>query len=283
MSERVLGPNQVLLSKFFPSVSRDLVITRPEELFFPDEWAQCYAAGLTKLPERYNDLSSSVFFEVGVGTGVIPAGVLLDPKMSPALVIGSDIKLLAVEETRRLLNGAGLTNRSAFMQSDLLQDVPEDVLRGVDHFTGCIPQVKRPKDVDLTQGDNYAHYYESRGSHWDEFGLDLNAAFIQQATDFAPQSSITLNLSGRAGLPKLLEMFRAFGRDADVLHHEMVPQHGGTSLETMVQVEAETGHAYEFFGEEIGCTGIDATEAEKRRLAHEPVFHKIYVLHAPAL
>lgn len=272
---------EVDVKDFFPEAPSRLV-PRTKELFFPDSWTQCYAAGLRKLPSLYQDFAKQVFCEIGIGTGLIPLGMRSIPG-GPAVVIGSDIKMEAVEATRRLLEKAGLRNGAPFIQSDLLKDYPPGCLRSIHHFAGCIPQVEAPVAMDIQQSDNSSHYYIPHGNPRDKFGLGLNDDFIAQATEHSPQASITLNLSGRPGLERLTEMFRSHGREPQVLHEVMVSQHIGTSLETLVRHERADGIPYEFYADAQGRRQITASEAEQRRLKGEASHHKIYVVHARAL
>lgn len=260
----------VCLDEFYPDVSRNIIIPRPSDLFLPDQWTKVFARGLLT-----RDFAGKSVLEVGVGTGINMAG-FLERRHPVASYIGTDICDKAVYASGILAVDNGWDVE--LMTSDLLTNVPDSLLQNVENIFACIPQV--PTERDLTQGDNFAHYYKGTGSYWDSYGLGLNSALIKQATQRAPQAELTLNLSGRPGIDKLRELFDYHGRLGDVAYEEMVPQHEGTSVASLARMEGN-GHAdFEFYGDEGGHEKINAAEAERRRVDGTPVFHKIYVLTA---
>lgn len=260
----------VQLHQFYPDAKRNLSIPRSPDLFLPDQWTEVFARGLLT-----RDFSDATVLEVGVGTGINMAG-LLEINNRAARYIGTDICNNAVTASRILAQDNGWD--AQLIASDLLKDVPDALLQQVNHIVACIPQV--PTDRNLEEGDNFAHYYKGHNSYWDQYGLGLNSDLLKQAWERVPHASVSLNLSGRPGIDKLRELFDHNQRKAQILHEEMVPQHQGTSIESLAAME-ENGHEpFEFFADEDGNTPICAIEAESRRVHHEPVFHKVYVLSA---
>jgi methylase of polypeptide subunit release factors len=260
----------VELDQFYPDVTRNITIPRSPELFLPDQWTRVFAKGLLT-----HAFAGRKVLEVGVGTGINMAG-LLAGRIPPSQYVGTDICNNAVSASRILATAQGWD--AQLVQSNLLEDVPDDILSRVDHIIACIPQV--PSDKPLGEGDNYAHYYKANGSYWDQYGLGLNSRLLKQAWERAPQASVTLNLSGRPGLDKLKELFDYHDRFARVAYEELVPQHTETSIESLAKMEQD-GHApFEFFADADGVEQIGATQAEVRRVNQEPVFHKVYVLSA---
>ncbi len=263
----------VTLDQFYPDATRNIHIPRPADLFLPDQWTEVFARGiLTRAFE------GKTVLEVGVGTGINMAG-LLARQYPVARYIGTDICDKAVFASGILAVDNGWDVE--LVTSDLLKDVPDAVLQNVENIFACIPQV--PTERDLSQGDNFAHYYKGTGSYWDKYGLGLNSSLLQEATKRAPQAEVTLNLSGRPGVDTLRELFSYHGRDFDVVHEEMVPQHAETSVASLAAMEGNGHRAFEFFGDKDGHEHINAGQAEQRRLNGAPVFHKIYVATAQPL
>lgn len=264
--------SSVALTDFYNSAA-EATIPCHTELFVPDEWTKIFAFGLQEIR-----LQGQIALEVGVGIGVNMAGLMTSQNV-PAHFYGTDISTKAIEVSTTL---ARLLNINAtLLRSNLLQDLDKQKLKQVGAVIACIPQV--PADLDLSENDNSAHYYTPLGNCWDDYGLGLNAALIEQATEKSPFASITLNLCGRPGINKLIQMFEEFDRSSEIIHSAVIPQHTGTSLASLVHME-ENGHLpFEFFKDPNGNHHITAAEAEKRRGVDE-VYHKIYVIHsAPKL
>lgn len=273
MHGTLTASHTVQLQEFYPDAKRNLSIPRTSELFLPDQWTKVFARGLLT-----RDFANKTVLEVGVGTGINMAGTILR-KDTPAAFIGTDICSNAVYASGKLASAQGWNVE--LITSDLIKDVPSAILQNTDHIFACIPQV--PSEKDLTEGDNFAHYYKPEGSQWDEYGLGLNSALLEQANARAPQAEVTLNLSGRPGIGKLRELFQHHGRCAEIAHVEMVAQHAETSVASLAAMEGNGHEDFEFFGDINGNEAINAGEAERRRVNNESVFHKIYVLSAPSL
>ena len=259
---------KVSLRSFYANAA-DIEIERPSDLFLPDTWTRVFATGL----QKDKTLSGGKVLEIGVGTGVNLAGLLTIPNR-PTDFVGTDLCNNAVHASKKLAAAHGLNAK--LLASDLLNEVPDDILKNRTHIVACIPQV--PADIDLTACDNAAHYYNPTGSNWDKDGLGLNARLLEQVARRAPKAHVTLNLAGRPGIERLHGLFYFHGREPQLLHAETVPQHAGTSLAPLARKEAN-GHApFEFFADKKGLQPLNATEAEARRLVEAPVFHKVYVI-----
>lgn len=266
----------VQLRDFYPRARKDITVPRPSNLFLPDGWTSVLARGLSHITFKDQHV-----LEVGVGTAINLAGLLTHAFDAPSRFTGTDICNDAITAARQLADREELA--AELLVSDLLADVPDTTLATVTHIFACIPQVPKPADVDLSEGDAVAHYYEPSGSAWDDFGLGLNSELIAQATARAPQAALTLNLSGRPGIERLQQLFAAHGRDAIVLHEEIVSQHAETSLEAFAALEAAGHEAFGFYSDAAAADRISATEAEERRINKRPVFHKIHVMSARPL
>lgn len=274
------GSAYVPLRRFYENAA-DIFIHRPSNLFFPDAWTETFAQGIQALGKK-DGFQGRHVLEVGVGIGINALGIMTSPN-APAEFTGTDICDNAVSASAHLARSHGILNVSMIC-SDLLKNVDPTLLHRVDHIVACIPQVPVPGTILLNDGDNYAHYYTPTGTQWDEWGLGLNAGLLEQATKLAPQATVTLNLSGRPGIERLKDFFERHNRHARVLFERMVPQHIDTSLAYLAETEKHHPDLpFEFFADPEGIKRINADQAEARRVNGEPLFHKIYVISAPAL
>jgi hypothetical protein len=264
--------NQISLRDFY-SKAANVVVPCQDNLFIPDHWTKTLASGLEKV-----DLANKNVLEVGVGIGINMLG-LMTSESRPAYFIGTDICTDAITLSQKLADTYSLPALS--LRSNLLQNLDDNFLSKIHEIFACIPQV--PACLDLNTGDNAAHYYIPNGDSWDDYGLGLNAQLLEQATNRAPQAGITLNLSGRPGVEKLSALFKESGREGQIVHETIVPQHIGTSLETLAKMEGNGHGDFEFFRDAQGKESIGARIAEERRISGQDVYHKIYVFHAPGL
>lgn len=274
---------EVLLGDFYPdSTQADMVITRPSDLFLPDEWTKTFAAGLVKLADSDPAFSEKHVMEIGVGTGINMAGLMTLKKRGkqirvPKFFIGTDIDPSAVTASRGLASRNGLSHVTKFTPSSLLDNVSQSSMAEIGHIIACIPQV--PSFEDLSIEDRVSHYYTPEGDKkWDKYGLGLNASLLRQAKSRELEAQVTLNLSGRPGLRRLCELFTDMGYMPEVLHEDVVQQHAGTSLESLASLEGEGVRPFEFFESDAADKEIYATEAYDRQLKSKPVWHKVYVI-----
>ncbi len=253
----------------------------PEWAFLPDQWTWAFLRGL-----RLAELSGRVW-EIGVGTGM--ASFFLRTWFPQIELYFSDLDArcteLAVDNLRggRML-GSGLQalHGSWDLMSHERRKAPL-----VDVVVGCIPQALLPRGERLNDRDNEAHYYDPKmypesGLH--HLGLGLNEALLFRAREQAvlrTGGSAILNLGGRPCLGRLLRMFRDNGYRPRVLYQEVIKQHCGTCLQPFADLEAQGEH-FEFFGDREAKGSISSSEAERRRVAGDPVFHKIYVIEGTA-
>lgn len=266
----------VWIRDIFKDAQKDFFVPRTPTLFLPDAWTRVFAEGLQKIAKEPGFERKSVL-EVGVGTGITMAG-LFQLSQTPARFSGVDLSKDAVVVSRQLARRLGLRKVAYLGQSDLLQQVPDRVIKKADHIIACIPQV--PATVDLHARDNSAHYYAPTGSRWDQYGLGLNAALLEQARSRAPQAAITLNLAGRPGIGQLETLFKQYGRTIASVHAGVVRQHQETSLASLAQMEQKGAPPFEFFGDETTRKPLNAGQAEARRRDHLPLYHRIYTITA---
>lgn len=256
-----------------------LELNIPEWAFEPDQWSFAFLRGLLKL--ALDDLH---VWEVGCGTGLNL--MLLRSRFPRARLRFSDYNPMCVPlATRHLCAMRALDGTEPLHgQWDLVHNVQTQATAAewVDVVVACIPQV--PTDgFDLAVGDNYAHYYDPgryAEARLHAVGLGLNEALLQRAKFvLRPGGRVVLNLGGRPGLQQLLNMFSSAGYAPRVVHEEVIAQHAETSLEPLARLETVPGHApFEFFADDAAHEALNAAQAEARRLAGAPLYHKIYVV-----
>ena len=155
------------------------------------------------------------------------------------------------------------------------------VVNDLDAVIACIPQVLA-NGKSLRQNDNLAHYYE-RDRYKSELhclGLGLNDALLEQAKNaLKPGGQVVLNLGGRPGLRRLINMFEAKDfTEVNVIYEEMIPQDRTTSLQSLAAIEGIGNESFEFYADHAGSKPINATIAEVKRVAAESVYHRVYVI-----
>lgn len=253
--------------------SADIVIpVDNSKVYLPDHsWTETFAEGL-----RRASLSGASVLEVGVGSGINMAGLMLAAR-PPRDFIGLDIADDAVYASKHVAATHNIGAR--LIQSDLLDAVDDAALRRVDHIIGCIPQVPRHKG-EMHDDRELSDYYEETGIKEDAFGLGLVARLLDQVAERAPHAPVTLNVAGRPGEARINEMFAERAMDHKQLHCRVVKQDAGTCLASLAEIETQTGQDFRFYGDAKGFESINAREAEARRVEGTPIFHKLYVIQA---
>lgn len=246
----------------------------PSWAFLPDGWSWAFLRGLRKL-----DLAAAHVWEIGVGTGLNQ--ILIGDWHSLGRAYYSDYN---PDCTRLASVNIPQDGPDVYVplhgRWDLVHN-GHDAPPNVNVIVACIPQVPA-NDRSPYDGDNLAHYYNTRWypeSTRHVQGLGLNEALLLRAHSvLQPGDRVVLNLGGRPGISELRAMFTECGYDARVVHEEMVEQHPGTSLESLVILEDQGHPPFELFKDEGGECPISVKEAEERRRLKCPVFHKIYVI-----
>ena len=280
-----MSAQTVRLQDFFKGAA-DIDVPLAQGLFIPDVWTETFADGLTRLA-RDGVFENSTVLEVGVGNGINMVGLLTTEK-PPAHFIGTDIDKRAIEASERLADQRALFTKTSLRKSSLISTLCDAVLEQVDHVIACIPQV--PAVVNLTEGDNFSHYYNSDGSRWDHYGLGLNARLIEQTNVRAPQARITLNLAGRPSKGVLKRFFEEYKRTPEFIHDRMVRHHAPTSITPLAELEEKGAPDFEFFHGPDDNEQINARQAAEIRAQEiargdegTDIHHKVYVVSAPAL
>lgn len=250
--------------------------------FLPDQWSRAFLKGLA----AYDGFDGKKVLELGVGTGVNPAYIL--QMRNPEVLYAADIDGRCTEVSAKNVKHnvspekaakyrpiAGDQNLASFVTEVGFADV----------VYGCLPQVVKATEMDLHEGNTVGHYYDPAlyPSDLHHLGLGLNEYALRQLHPLMNVGgTVILNLSGRPGLGKGLEelLFRKNGFEPRVLHEEVIEQHVMTSVATLAEVGKRMNHTFEFFTSASGKpeSQVSAAVAEQRRLAGQPVYHKIYVI-----
>lgn len=250
--------------------------------FLPDQWTRAFLKGLA----AFDGFDGKKVLELGVGTGINPAYVL--EMRNPVVLCAADIDGRCTEVSAKNVKHNVSPEKAAKYQPILGDQNLASFVTEVgfaDVVYGCLPQVVKATDMDLHEGNTVGHYYDPAlyPSDLHHLGLGLNEYALRQLQPLLHAGgTVILNLSGRPGLGNGLEelLFRKNGYEPRVMHEEVIQQHVMTSVATLAEVEKRTGHTFEFFTSSTGKpeTQVSATVAEQRRLAGQPVYHKIYVI-----
>ena len=253
-------------------------IELPPDLFYPgDSWARVFQRGLLRLQLRGR------IHEVGVGAGC--NALQLVTREADLVVSFSDFHSYAAELAEanicRNLDRSDWSRVLTIQGSVDLLGRDWLVIEGLDTVVACIPQVPA-NGIELGIRDHMAHHYDETyyQSELHCLGLGLNDALLAQAVKAVrPGGRVVLNLGGRPGLKRLVEMFRHRGYEqVRVVYGEMISQDPTTCLRPLAKLEAQTGEGFEFFADRAGTQPINARQAETRRLAGLPLFHRVYVM-----
>jgi methylase of polypeptide subunit release factors len=271
---------QVPLRDFFQSSAQIIIPVDNSKVFLPDpSWSKTFAAGLQafeKHTANKRGFAGSHVIEVGVGSGINMAGLMLHPA-PPSHFIGTDIAPSAVAASAGLAQAHGMN--AALLQSDLLGSVPSRALERTDYIIGCIPQVPRHSG-EITDERDLSDYYEETGIPEDAYGLGLIARLLDQAKTRAPQAELVLNIAGRPGEDRLSPMFAQHGYKVSAIHTSVVRQDPGTCLNSLAEIEDKSGLRFHFFRDTQARHEINAHEAEALRTAGQPIYHNLHVLAA---
>lgn len=260
----------------------------PECVFIPDQWTTAFLQGLDVFGKR-GGFSRKRVVELGTGSGINL--VLVKSLFDPAEMYGSDIHHKVPEVALRNVSHnlpwrkksgvrivSGGHNLGKWMEEGFMANI----------IIGCLPQVVVPiekrRNFMGSRSESSSHYYNPKDyplaseiSH--QWGLGLNDHALKELSgNLAPGGQVILNLGGRPGHQRLLSMFHENGFQAETLYSELVEQHVGTSISTLVQQEQSLpdDSRFEFFDD--SGRQISATEAEILRKNRRAIFHKIYVI-----
>ena len=263
---------RIRLREFYTSAAGIIIPIDDSKVYLPERsWTKTFAEGLQKI-----SLAGSCVLEVGVGSGINMAGLILG-KTPPRDFIGTDIAHDAVSASAAL--AAEHSMQARLLQSDLLDGVDSKTLEQISDIVGCIPQVPRHK-CEIATDREKSDYYEETGIKEDAFGLGLVARLLDQTIARAPQARVTLNIAGRPGAERITDLFADRSMNHEIIHRRVVQQDPTTSLASLAEIEQESGVDFHFYKDAEGKKEIGASEAEKLRADAVPIYHNLYVIQA---
>jgi methionine S-methyltransferase len=274
--------------------------------FSPEEWSYTFFEGLSRYPT--NEFKGKNCAELGCGNGWIT--LALAKKFSPQKIYGLDINPKAVTcaglnlylnaltplgEWRQDLQGKTLLERVEFYQSDLGGFLEKKEIK-VDILLGCIPQVLGP-DPSLTttllnttkvsegESDEFLHslsnYCAHQGLVEDQFGLGLVARAIEEGLHILnPNGKIIFNLGGRPGEKILQRLFKRRGFIIRKIWQKQVGQAQDTDILSLVDIEQNSNHRFEFYLEDNFTESISAKTAYHFQKEGGKIFHALLVFDA---
>lgn len=252
----------------------------PKWAFKPDQWSEAFLRGLVKLVSNWE---SRRVWEVGVGTGINLVTLHVHARDAKWYFSDYDPRCTRLALENSLHFGLKRKNLHPLQgQWDLVTPPVGSRLKApkVDVIFGCLPQV--PSDSNLAVADRRAHYYNPvryPRAHFNAFGLGLVETLLVDARNvLIPGGSVVLNLGGRPGRKRLLDLFQQARYTPLIVHSETIEQHASTSLASLAALE-KNGHGdFEFFADAFCRQLLNAQEGEKRRREGKKVYHKIYVI-----
>ncbi len=263
---------RIRLREFYTSAAAIIIPIDDSKVYLPERsWTKTFAEGLQKI-----DLAHSAVLEVGVGSGINMAGLILS-KAPPREFIGTDIAHDAVSASAALAAQHGMSAR--LLQSDLLDGIDGATLTKISDIVGCIPQVPRHK-CEIANDREKSDYYEETGIKEDAFGLGLVARLLDQSIARAPHVRVTLNIAGRPGAERITDLFADRSMSHEIIHRRVVQQDPTTCLASLAEIEQDSGIDFHFYKDAEGKKEIGATEAEKLRAGGVPIYHNLYVIQA---
>jgi methionine S-methyltransferase len=272
--------------------------------FLPEAWSFTFYEGLLRYP--YDEFKNKKIVELGCGIGWISIAMAL--RYSPKAVYGLDINPKATVcaklnlylnslnsdgSLKLLAHGKTLLDCVHFKESNLFSCIKEQSLR-FDRIIGCIPQVLNPEPevmetlIAETASDEYLHslsnYFAKQGFIEDQFGLGLIALAVEQSIPLLESNGkLILNLGGRPGRSVLERLMQRRGFNVRRVWQTQVEQATDTEIDTLVDIEKNTGHRFEFYMSANSDIPIDARVASEYAKAGGKIYHSVDVYEATML
>ncbi len=297
-----------LLNLNFSLEGHDLIkldLLQLPSTFAPEAWSFTFFEGLARYPIL--EFQDKVIAELGCGIGWISLALgkqarvakIYGLDINPKAILCSRINLFlnAFDEKGDILvqdEGRTLLDRVEFHDSNLL-DYCRTRRIFLDRVIGCIPQVLSPDPEfsvrvqahlglnkifqnDFEQANDeflfsLSNYTSDQGYIEDQFGLGLIARAVEESVDvLRVAGKIILNLGGRPGSRVLQRLFLRRGFTMTVRWRTRVKQAKDTDIRSLVSIEMDTNHRFEFF---MG-QGSDTPVSAKTALAYAECGGEIY-------
>ncbi|KAI3836414.1 hypothetical protein MKW98_008175 [Papaver atlanticum] len=283
-------------------------------IFIPEDWSYTFYEGLNRHPDSiFKDRSVA---ELGCGNGWIsialsqkwsPSKVYgLDINPRAIKVARINLYLNALDENGQLIydeEKKSLLDRVEFHESDLLSYCRDHNLQ-LERIVGCIPQLLLTFLLNLllfgidsksqSRGNvklvtenareeflyslTHATFLLIQGFVEDQFGLGLVAKAVEEGISvIKPMGIMIFNIGGRPGQAVCKRLFERRGFQVTELWQTKVIQAADTDISTLVEIEANSHHRFEFFMGLVGDQPICARTAWAYGKAGGDISHALSV------
>lgn len=267
--------------------------------FAPEDWSFTFFEGLSRYP--FSEFHNKQMVELGCGNGWISLSMAM--KYSCSKIYGLDInpKAILCSKINLYLNafntngeliffedGTSLLDKVDFKVSDLLGCFYDKQNTAFDVIIGCIPQVLAPEDtIDNSKisdeaNDEFLHslsnYASEQGYVEDKFGLGLIARSVEESIDLLkPQGKLILNLGERPRREVLERLVKRRGMLINRIWTRKVEQANDTDIDSLVRLEKEMNHHFEFYTDLHSETAINARTAKLFATKGGRIYHNLSV------
>jgi len=267
--------------------------------FAPEDWSFTFFEGLSRY--TFSEFHDKQMVELGCGNGWITISMALKYNcrkiygldINPRAILSSKINLYlnAFDENgtlNRFTDGRSLLDAVEFRVSDLLSCFYTSRESDFDVIIGCIPQVLAP-DAGIDQAmisesanDDFLHslsnYTAEQGYVEDKFGLGLIARSVEESIEMLkPQGKLILNLGERPRREVLERLVKRRGLLINRIWTRKVEQANDTDIDSLVRLEKEMNHHFEFYTDLHSETPINARTAKLFATKGGRIYHNLSV------
>jgi methionine S-methyltransferase len=267
--------------------------------FAPEEWSFTFFEGLCRYP--FSEFGNKEIVELGCGNGWISLSIALRYNcekidgldINPKAILCSKLNLYlnAFDRQGELIVGAdgrSLLDKVEFHVSDLLSYFYPNRTKRLDVIIGCIPQVLAPEEsidnarISADANDEFLHslsnYTSEQGYVEDKFGLGLIARSVEEGIDFLkPDGKLILNLGERPRREVLERLVKRRGLLIHRIWKRKVAQANDTDIDSLVRLEREMNHHFEFYTDLHSDAPINARTAKLFASKGGIIYHNLSV------
>lgn len=267
--------------------------------FAPEEWSFTFFEGLSRY--TFSEFHDKQMVELGCGNGWITISMALKYNcrkifgldINPRAILSSKINLYlnAYDDQNALIrfsDGRSLLEAVEFKVSDLLSCFYTDRQSDFDVIIGCIPQVLAPDEgidqsmISDSTNDDFLHslsnYTAEQGYVEDKFGLGLIARSVEESIEMLkPQGKLILNLGERPRREVLERLVKRRGLLINRIWTRKVEQANDTDIDSLVRLEKEMNHHFEFYTDLHSETPINARTAKLFASRGGRIYHNLSV------
>jgi methionine S-methyltransferase len=276
-----------------------IVLLQLPSTFAPEEWSFTFFEGLSRY--SFSEFQNKKMVELGCGNGWISLSMAL--KFNCSKIYGLDINPKAIlcskinlflnafdtnGELKVLQDGETLLDKVEFHTSDLLSHFYADPIIKFDVIIGCIPQVLAPQEgidnskINADANDEFLHslsnYTSEQGYVEDKFGLGLIARSVEESIDLLKsEGKLILNLGERPRREVLERLVRRRGMLIKRIWKRKVGQANDTDIDSLVRLEKEMNHHFEFYTDLHSEVPINARTAKLYASKGGAIYHNLSV------